>query len=634
MKRTIISTVCLIVTLLLAVSCNKTDSTDRETTAFESGRGVINAVAVVVGSDTKTHNAVCYEVLWDESDKIFVTDGKNTDNFTISAGAGSANGTFTQDIDNILNPSKKKISGKVEIFSPSSLKDGDCYFWPASQTADPPVPMYTKDIISGTGKEKVYFSGLGAVLQIVLTTSEKNIGLTKIKLYDSDKPMSGEFTVEDGKAVITSTDKSGITVNLDNVTIGNAAKFFNISVPAGKYENLHLEFTFSDGRTRKMVSTTMPEIMLNSVAQMAIYLDISRMPKSISLNYNKLDLIPGDNYQLLKATVLPENAENKNVIWSSSDESIATVDQSGKVTALALGDCTITATAADSWLTASCALTVTEVPSGALPGKFSVSDTKKVYFSKGNMYHGTWIYNRWHKEGFYLEDHQWQRQPSRDSLWRKDHKIHFYWSKIDVIACWQHYYRDESHATVDDFFFTNKTADTPNPDFSVIINDVERKGVWRTLSTEEWEYLLRKRKMTYDKPRCTNWFLAIKLKDGEIYKGILVYPDDYNGPEIVRENREEWGKTLTWKDIEDAGILFLRSCGIREEDRVTKTELATGEIGCYWTSDCSKTDRTQACSMYFQDMTNPFIPDSGIYTEDTSYRGTARNVRLVRDVLE
>lgn len=76
------------------------------------------------------------------------------------------------------------------------------------------------------------------------------------------------------------------------------------------------------------------------------------------------------------------------------------------------------------------------------------------------------------------------------------------------------------------------------------------------------------------------------------------------------------------------------SCGIREENNVTKAEAATGKIGCYWTSNCSKTEKTQASSLYFQDMTNPFIPDSGIYTEDTSYRGTARNVRLVRDVLE
>ncbi len=639
MRRTAIFAIGLILAITSAVSCNKadnvdkTDNTDNGTVLSNSGKSVINAVAVAVGSDTKTHNAVCYEVLWDESDKLFVTDGKNSDNFTLTAGAGSTKGTFSQDLDEILNPSKEMISGDVEIFSPASLKVGDDYVWPASQTADPPVPMYTKGTISGSGEEKVYFSSLGSVLQIVLTNSEKSIGLTKIKLYDGDKPMSGEFIVEDGQAVITSTDKSGITVNLDNVTIGNAAKYFNISVPAGKYEDLHLEFTFDDGRTRKMASTTMPEIDLNTVAKIAIYLDISRMPKSISLNYKKLDLIPGDEYKLLKATVLPENAENKNVIWSSSDESIATVDQKGKVTALALGNCTITATAADSWLTYSCDLTVNEYPSGALPAKFSVSDTKKVYFSTGNMYHGTWIYNRWHKEGFYLEDWQWQRQPSRDSLWRKDHKIHFYWSKINIISCWQHYYRDESHATVDDIFFTNLTEDTPHPDFSVIINDVERKGEWRTLSTEEWEYLFRKRKMTYDKPRCTNWFLAIKLADGEIFKGILVYPDDYNGPEIDREHKEEWQK-LKWKDIHDAGILFLRSCGIREEDRVTKTELATGEIGCYWTSNCSKTDRTQASSLYFQDMTNPFIPDSGIYTEDTSYRGTARNVRLVKDVYE
>ncbi len=635
MKRTSILAIGLIWAIASAVSCNKIEEVNpdrKETIVHDSERSVINAVAVAVGSDTKTHNSICYEVFWDESDKIFVTDGKNTDNFTLSAGAESTKGTFTQNLDEILNPSRTKISGEVEIYSPASLKADDCYIWPASQAGDPPVPMYTRSTISGTGEEKVYFSSLGAVLQLVLTTSEKSIGLSKIKLYDNDKPMSGSFTVNEGKAVITSTDKSGITLNLDNVTIGNAAKYFNISVPSGKYEDLHLEFSFSDGRTRKMVSSTMPEIKLNTVAKIAIYLDISRMPKSISLNYNKLDLIPGDEYSLLKATVLPENAENKNVIWSSSDENIATVDQKGKVTAIALGNCTITATAADSWLTSSCELTVTDVPSGALPGKFSVSEDKQVFFSKGNMYYGTWIYNRRHKEGFYIEEAQWGRQPITDSIsWRTDHKNHFYWSKIDIISRWENYPPNEGHETTSDVFFTNLTLDTPHPDFGVIINGAERKGIWRVLSTEEWEYLFRKRKMTYDKPRCSNWLGGMKMADGVIYKGLFIYPDDFNGESIEFET--DWGKR-SWKDIYDAGIVFLPAGGIREGKQVSRVDRGWAPIGWYWSSDCNDTNQKQAHSMYFNDLLDPDIPDKGIVTEKTSHRGVARTVRLVRDVWE
>ena len=50
----------------------------------------------------------------------------------------------------------------------------------------------------------------------------------------------------------------------------------------------------------------------------------------------------------LKASVAPKNATNKKVVWSSSNPAVATVDQSGKVTAKGNGKVTITATAADS----------------------------------------------------------------------------------------------------------------------------------------------------------------------------------------------------------------------------------------------------------------------------------------------
>ena len=76
---------------------------------------------------------------------------------------------------------------------------------------------------------------------------------------------------------------------------------------------------------------------------------------SVSLNKATLELTEGDS-ETLTATVAPDNATNKTVTWSSSDASVATVDNGGKVTAVKAGSATITAKAGDKSTT--CAVTV------------------------------------------------------------------------------------------------------------------------------------------------------------------------------------------------------------------------------------------------------------------------------------
>lgn len=78
----------------------------------------------------------------------------------------------------------------------------------------------------------------------------------------------------------------------------------------------------------------------------------------VTLNKSELALYTGGS-ATLTATVQPDDATNKAVNWSSSDEAVATVDTNGKVTAKAAGEATITATAADgSGKTATCTVTV------------------------------------------------------------------------------------------------------------------------------------------------------------------------------------------------------------------------------------------------------------------------------------
>ncbi|HRX59110.1 MAG TPA: Ig-like domain-containing protein [Eubacteriales bacterium] len=64
----------------------------------------------------------------------------------------------------------------------------------------------------------------------------------------------------------------------------------------------------------------------------------------ITLNYGtELDLMLGDN-TYLKATVLPSTATDTTVTWSSSNTSVATIDDTGLLKSVALGETTITAT--------------------------------------------------------------------------------------------------------------------------------------------------------------------------------------------------------------------------------------------------------------------------------------------------
>ncbi len=61
----------------------------------------------------------------------------------------------------------------------------------------------------------------------------------------------------------------------------------------------------------------------------------------------------------LAATVEPDNAANKDVTWSSSNTSVATVDSDGLVTGVDLGNATITVTTVDGGYTDTCNITVT-----------------------------------------------------------------------------------------------------------------------------------------------------------------------------------------------------------------------------------------------------------------------------------
>ncbi len=94
---------------------------------------------------------------------------------------------------------------------------------------------------------------------------------------------------------------------------------------------------------------------------------------SVSLDKANLELTEGETAQLT-ATVLPDNATNKNVTWSTSNASIATVDANGEVTAVSAGTATITATADGKSATCTVTVTADTVPvTGVTMNKTSTS---------------------------------------------------------------------------------------------------------------------------------------------------------------------------------------------------------------------------------------------------------------------
>ncbi len=77
---------------------------------------------------------------------------------------------------------------------------------------------------------------------------------------------------------------------------------------------------------------------------------------SLTLDYTSRNVVEGDEF-VLTATVLPSDATNTKLEWSSSDESVAVVDNEGKVRVLAAGSCVITVRTTDgSALSATCEL--------------------------------------------------------------------------------------------------------------------------------------------------------------------------------------------------------------------------------------------------------------------------------------
>lgn len=213
---------------------------------------------------------------------------------------------------------------------------------------------------------------------------------------------------------------------------------------------------------------------------------------------------------------------------------------------------------------------------------FSVGTSTKVEFSKGNLYYDG---------AFKFEESQLGFTELSD--FNLTHLSYFTWSRTKDVAIDQNWYEHEQGIDYSDILFTNAAENTPNSSF--IVNG--ETGKWRTLSIEEWGYLLDS--------RAGNRYARAKVND---VNGLLVFPDGYTLPSgysaeggtgMTKVNDEDQlfpdGSipTETWNAMELAGVVFLPAAG--EYDWFEDTQFGmgqsnagmrfVGESGMYWSSN-------------------------------------------------
>lgn len=167
------------------------------------------------------------------------------------------------------------------------------------------------------------FTGSGSLTGTVNAPCEKFVRLK----VDDTEPDSGSYTVTSGSTVITLSEAYLKTL-------------------ANGTHTVTAEFT--DGTAETTLAVKVADIV--SVT-------------GVALDKSSAEITTGKTL-LLKATVSPSDAANKNVTWSSSDTAIATVDAKGLVTGIKAGKVNITVTTEDGGYTAVCKVTVTAASRG------------------------------------------------------------------------------------------------------------------------------------------------------------------------------------------------------------------------------------------------------------------------------
>lgn len=310
---------------------------------------------------------------------------------------------------------------------------------------------------------------------------------------------------------------------------------------------------------------------------------------NVYLDNTSLVLVAGENAQL-NATVFPNNATDKSVTWTSSNTAVASVSSNGMVSAKKAGTTLITVKTTDGDKTATCTVYV------SLNGEFSVSDTKKVRFSKGNLM-AIWdgsMFSRW---DFAKNQYDFVGKQAANTTIGQDNPSG---SKVDLFG-W---------STTSNNFGINssKSSNDYSGNFVEWGENMGYGSGWRTLGAGEWRYILEYR------PNAKKLY-KLKVTVCGQKNCLVIAPDDFSGGAI----QSSYDKT-TWAAAEAAGLVCLPPAGNRNGLNVVNVN----DGGLYWSATPDADDMEKAHRLSFTSETITFY--------NGSYRYFGFSVRLVTDV--
>lgn len=251
---------------------------------------------------------------------------------------------------------------------------------------------------TGSNDEKLssvsfYTFGENVSYQVFAETDYDTNKFTKIK---NNLVASGTLT-NAGYHTIKLNNKLSLT---DNKNFAVAIRLYNSEYNCIGFEDTEFKdsstivssagqsYTSSDGSNWTSIPAGQPNVCLKAFTNITYTIPVT----GINIDPDTVYLNPGENCTL-NAAISPDNAINKNVIWESADNKIATVDSSGVVHGISAGMAVITATSYDGSFKDSCivkikgalSFTSSNIDSGFIN---SADDNINVYYS-GNITKGT-----------------------------------------------------------------------------------------------------------------------------------------------------------------------------------------------------------------------------------------------------